>query len=176
MKVIFILDQIQAGFGGKERGDLPLGGKKMALGAVDMFSNYLAPVDASVIATLFCGDDTFLADPQTVTKKLVAMCQKLAPDVVICGPAFNYDKYGLMCATVATALEAHGVPAVAAMSRECADAIAAYQDRVTIVKMPKKGGIGLTDALQKILALAAMKVNGEDTRAFVAANCYQKES
>ncbi|MFD1486017.1 GrdB-related putative oxidoreductase [Lacticaseibacillus baoqingensis] len=172
MKVIFILDQIQAGFGGKERGDLPLGGKKLAIGAVDMFTNFLPAVDATVLATLYCGDDTFMADPQTVTNKLVAMCHKLAPDVVICGPAFNYEKYGMLCATVATALEAHGLPAVAAMSQECEAAISEYRNQVTIVKMPKKGGIGLTDALQKILTLAAMKVKKEDTSAFAAANCY----
>lgn len=29
MKVIIILDQIQAGLGGKERADTPLGGKKL---------------------------------------------------------------------------------------------------------------------------------------------------
>lgn len=171
MKVIFILDQIQAGFGGKERGDLPLGGKRMSIGAADMFSQFFK-ADDEVIATLFCGDDTFLADRETTTNKLVAMSKKMGADVVICGPAFNYEKYGVMCGQVATALEAHGVPAVAAMSQECVDAIATYKDQVTIVKMPKKGGIGLTDALEKIIQLAEMKHAGEDVTAFAAANCY----
>lgn len=171
MKIIFILDQIQAGFGGKERGDLPLGGKRMSIGSADMFSKFLG-ADDEVIATLFCGDDAFLADRDVTTKKLVAMSKKMGADVVICGPAFNYEKYGIMCGQVATALEAEGVPAVAAMSKECEEAIADYKDQVTIVKMPKKGGIGLTDSLEKIVQLATMKHEGADTTAFAAENCY----
>ncbi|MCU7700373.1 hypothetical protein OM428_09165 [Enterococcus gallinarum] len=31
MKIIFLLDQIQAGLGGKEHGDQPLGGKRQRL-------------------------------------------------------------------------------------------------------------------------------------------------
>ena len=35
MEILILLDQIQAGLGGTERGDLPLGGKKMAMGSAD---------------------------------------------------------------------------------------------------------------------------------------------
>ena len=41
MEILILLDQIQAGLGGTERGDLPLGGKKMAMGSADMFEKYL---------------------------------------------------------------------------------------------------------------------------------------
>lgn len=172
MKLLFILDQIQAGFGGKEHGDLPLGGKKMALGSVDMFNNALKAVDGEVIATLYCGDDFFLANREEVVKKLTVMSKKLAPDVVICAPAFNYEKYGLMCGQAAAAIQQAGIPTVAAMSVECEEAIATYKDQADIIKMPKKGGIGLTDALQKVLTLAKLKYENQDTAEFVSENCY----
>ena len=41
MKIIFLLDQIQAGLGGKEHGDQPLGGQKTAIGSVKMFEKLL---------------------------------------------------------------------------------------------------------------------------------------
>lgn len=41
MKVIVLLDQIQAGLGGKEKGDTPLGGKKLAMGAADTLDKAL---------------------------------------------------------------------------------------------------------------------------------------
>ena len=58
------------------------------------------------------------------------------------------------------------------MSAECVEAIATHKDDLTIVKMPKKGGIGLTDSLKKILELAALKVNNQPIEKFVQENCY----
>lgn len=173
MKILMIFDQIQAGFGGKEKGDLALGGKKMPIGSANMFEKYLKEVDGNIIATLYCGDDYYLENKEIVTKKLVAMTKKISPDVVICGPAFNYEKYGLLCAEVGCSIETQtGIPVVAAMSKECEDAIAEHKDDLTIVKMPKKGGTGLSDSLKKILTLAHLKVNNQETEAFCKENCY----
>ncbi|MGM0169233.1 hypothetical protein IGI39_003549 [Enterococcus sp. AZ135] len=173
MKILMIFDQIQAGFGGKENGDLELGGKMMPIGSANMFDKYLADVNGQIIGTLYCGDDFYLNNKDMVTKKLVAMTKKLSPDVVICGPAFNYEKYGLLCSEVGQAIERKiQIPVVAAMSVECTEGIAANKNNLTIVKMPKKGGIGLTDSLKKILELASLKVSDQPIGQFVKANCY----
>ncbi len=42
MKAIIILDQIQAGLGGKERADTPLGGKKLAMGSAENVAHALS--------------------------------------------------------------------------------------------------------------------------------------
>jgi glycine reductase len=173
MKILMILDQIQAGFGGKEHGHVELGGKKMAIGSANMFENYLKAVDGEIIATLYCGDDYYLENKAVVTRKIVGMVQKMAPDVVICGPAFNYEKYGLLCAEVGVAIESQvGIPVVAAMSKECVAAIAAHKAELTIVKMPKKGGVGLTASLKNILKLAALKVQHKPYAEFAREHCY----
>lgn len=173
MKILMIFDQIQAGLGGKEKGDLALGGKKMPIGSANMFEKYLPDVSGQIIATLYCGDDHYLNNKEMVTKKLVAMTQKISPDVVICGPAFNYEKYGLLCAEVGHAIEKQiDIPVVAAMSVECSEAISTHKDNLTIVKMPKKGGIGLTDSLKKILELAQLKVTKQSIESFTKENCY----
>jgi glycine reductase len=168
-----IFDQIQAGLGGKENGHVELGGKKMPIGSANMFENYLKAVDGEIVATLYCGDDYYLENKEVVTRKLVGMVKKMAPDVVICGPAFNYEKYGLLCSEVGFAIESQaGIPVVAAMSKECVEAIAEHKADLTIVKMPKKGGVGLTGALKNILELASLKVNKQSLDEFVQTNCY----
>lgn len=41
MKVMMIFDQTQAGLGGKESPDLPMGGKAMGIGSCEMFTRFL---------------------------------------------------------------------------------------------------------------------------------------
>ena len=173
MKVMMIFDQTQAGMGGKESPDLPMGGKTMAIGSCEMFTKFLSEYDGEVIATLYCGDGTFLADPEKYAKKFAAMAKKFNPDVVICGPCFNYANYGLMAAESALVINQHtSIPAFAIMSQECEKAIAEYKDKVTILKMPKKGGIGLNESLQEMCKFARMLVDKEDTSSFIKEHAY----
>lgn len=118
MKVMMIFDQTQAGLGGKESPDLPMGGKPMAIGSCGMFERFMEQNDGKVVATLWCGDGTFKADPELNAKKFAAMAKKFGPDVVICGPCFNYGNYGLMAAKTAMTINEHtDIPAFAIMSR-----------------------------------------------------------
>lgn len=173
MKVIMIFDQTQSGLGGKENPMLPLGGKNMVIGAADMLEPYLKARDMQIAACLYCGDGFFKENKEEVTKKLAVMSKKLEADVVLCGPAFNYEGYAEMCAHVGEFIEKQlGIPTVAAMSKECADVITTYKDKVNIINMPKKGGIGLTDSLEAMCELGSMKVLGKDTSSFVESHCY----
>ena len=61
-------------------------------------------------------------DPEKNAKKFAAMAKKFQPDVVICGPCFNYAGYGLMAAkTALTINELVGIPAFAIMSEQNAN-------------------------------------------------------
>ena len=160
MKVMMIFDQTQAGLGGKESPDLPMGGKAMGIGSCEM-------------STLYCGDGTFLADPELNAKKFAAMAKKFNPDVVICGPCFNYANYGIMAAKSAEVIsELTNIPAFAIMSQECEKAIETYKDKVTILKMPKKGGIGLNESLSAMCEYAKMLVDKKDTAEFLEKHAY----
>lgn len=173
MKVLMIFDQIQAGMGGKERSDLALGGKKGAIGSVPMIEPHLKDVDGEVITCLYCGNDYFRENEEEVTKKMTAMVKKLNPDVVICGPAYNYKGYAYMCAVIGKNLnEKTGIPVVAAMSKENEDIISKYKGALNIVKMPKKGGIGLNESLNNICILARKMFDKEDIGELVKKICY----
>lgn len=98
----------------------------------------------------------------------------LAADVVMCGPAFNYADYACMCAKVACDINATTkAKAFAAMSAENQDTIAAYKDKVAIVETPKKGGMGLNDALKNMCTLAKALADGSSTEELENKFCFR---
>lgn len=173
MKVIMIFDQIQAGAGTKDDKMIPLSGKKEPLGPAVMMQPMLKEIGAHVIACLYCGVGTYLNDPDEISRKLCAMVKKLKPDIVMCGPAFNYADYAAMAARVAYDINVKtGIKAFAAMSKENEETIKEYKDKVAIVETPKKGGFGLNDALRNMCTLAKAEVNKEDTTALKEKICF----
>lgn len=173
MKVLMVFDQIQAGMGGKERSNLPLGGKRGAIGSAPMIEPHLKNVDGEIIACLYCGNDYFKENEEIATKKMTAMVKKINPDVVICGPAYNYKGYAYMCAVVGKNIqEKIDIPVVVAMSKENEDIISEYKDVLHIVKMPKKGGIGLSESLNNICVLARKMFDKEDIEELAKKICY----
>lgn len=173
MKIVMIFDQIQSGLGTKDDTMVPLTGKKDPIGPAVMMEPFLKEVGGHVAACLCCGNGTYMADPDEVSRKLCAMVNKLKPDVVICGPAFNFADYAAMSARVALDINQAGTArAFAAMSQENGDTIAAYRDKVAIVKTPKKGGLGLNDALRNMCRLAKALADGQDAGALVEEVCF----
>ena len=174
MKIIMIYDQIQSGLGTKDDTMVPLTGKKEPIGPAVMMEPFLKQVDGHVAACLCCGNGTYLANPEEVSRKLCAMVNKLQPDVVMCGPAFNYADYAAMCAKVACDINAPThAKACAAMSAENADTIASYKDKLAIVDTPKKGGMGLNDALKNMCAMAKALADGEDITGLKNTFCFK---
>lgn len=173
MKVLMIFDQIQAGMGGKENPNLPLGGKNGSIGAATTLEPHLKKFNGEIVACLYCGDGYFTSNQDEVALKMTAMVKKIAPDVVICGPAYNYKGYASMCARLAYEISSKlKMPCVAAMSEENTDTLAQYKNLIHIVKMPKKGGIGLNDSLEHIAALASKTFKNEASEEYIKQICY----
>lgn len=173
LKIITIYDQIQAGMGTKDDKMLPLGGKNVPVGPSVMMEPFLKQIDARVVACLYCGNGTYLNDKAVVSKKLCDMVQKLHPDVVVCGPAFNYKEYAQMCAEITLDLNnTTDVPAIAAMSVENEEVISKFKDLIYIVKCPKKGGVGLNEALKNICLSAKAVADKEDKAENIKEYCF----
>lgn len=162
-KILIILDQIQAGAGGKEKSNIPPGGKTTPLGPGVMMEQFLKEFDSKIVASLYCGDEYFINNQEEVTAKMVAMVKKISPDVVICGPAFNYENFAKMSAILAKNINnSTDIKAFAAMSIENTEILDNFKDEVLIVKTPKKGGIGLNDSLKNICEMAKKLAENED--------------
>lgn len=174
MKVIILLDQIQAGLGGKEKGDTPLGGKKLAMGAADTIDKALRKMDSEIIGTFYCGTDYYQENKTEVKRKVAKMCEKMQADVVIAGPTYDYPDFSTMACELAENIQENtAIPVVALTAIEKNEAlIEQYKAPLTIVKMPKKGGTGLSDSINHALELCRLKVANEETSEFVTQYCY----
>lgn len=174
MKIIMIYDQIQSGAGIKDDTMIPLGAKKEVVGPAIMMEPYLKEIDAKVIACLYCGNGFYEANSQEVTRKLSAMVEKLKPDVVICGPTFNYEGFAKMAANVAYAINKNtSIPAIAAMSKENESTIFEFKNKIHIVETPKKGGIGLNESLKGMCNLAKAMVDKKDLDIIASKYCFK---
>lgn len=169
-----IFDQIQSGMGGKENSNLKLGGKSSLIGSASMIDNHIKQLDGKIIGCIYCGDNFFKENEDIVKSKIVAMINKMSPDVVICGPAYNYEGYARMCAILGDEIQKNtSVNVVSAMSKENSDIIDFYKDKIDIVVMPKKGGTGLSEALKNICVLAKKKFDkSSDLEDFKNSICY----
>lgn len=163
MKIIMLFDQTQAGKGGKGNTHTPLAAEKGGIGSYLMFEKEIKEIGGNVLATIYCGDGTFIENKDEVTEKIKRMVVKLNPDVLICGPAFNYPNYSLMCAYIANEIEnTTNVRSFAMMSEENEMVIKNYKSKIRIVKMPKKGGTGLSQSLENMAIVAHTLVNNEN--------------
>lgn len=173
MNIIMIYDQIQSGAGTKDDKMVPLQGKKAPVGPAVMMEPFLKQVDGHIAACLYCGTGTFEANPEEVSRKFCAMAKKMGADVVICGPCYNYPAYSKMAAKVAADMHAlTDIPVLSAMSEEMADVIDTIKDSVPVVKMPKKGGTGLNEALRNICQIAKALVTNENVEEMKQNVCY----
>lgn len=167
VKVLLVLNHVQAGMGSDENADLPPAGKKSIIGPGKMMEPYFKEMDGEIVATLYCGDLYYQNNEEEVKKKFVAMAKKLSPDVVVCGPALHYPNFGEMAGGLAEEINNKSdIPAFAAMSLEN-PATEKYKDKVIVVKTPKKGGVGLNQSMENICKMAvklAKKENVEDLK------------
>ncbi|MEI3220414.1 MAG: glycine/betaine/sarcosine/D-proline family reductase selenoprotein B [Lachnoclostridium sp.] len=75
--------------------------------------------EAEIIATVICGDSYFNENVEKAKAEILAWVKEQAPDVFICGPAFNAGRYGVACGTVAAAVQEElGLPVVTGMYEE----------------------------------------------------------
>lgn len=167
MRILLFFDQTQSGYGGKERPDVPLAVEKGGIGSYHMFEKYVKQEEGVVLATMFCGNGYFFDNEEEVKRKIVGLTKKLNADIVICGPCFNYNDYAHMSAIIAKEIETEtDSKAIAVCSKENENVISQYKNDVTIVKMPKKGGIGLNDSLHTMIKVAHAKVNNKNLDEF----------
>ncbi|WP_125605425.1 GrdB-related putative oxidoreductase [Lapidilactobacillus bayanensis] len=174
MKVIVLLDQIQAGLGGKEKADTPLGGKKLAMGAADTLDKVFKRYDAKIVGTFYCGTDYYQQNKTEVQRKVVKMSEKMGADVVVAGPTYDYPEFSTMACELALKIQQETdiqvVPMIAIEKNQ--DLIEGYRAQLTIIKMPKKGGTGLSDAIDHLVELCQLKAQKQDITEFTQQYCY----
>lgn len=158
-----IFDQGLAGAGGKSNPNQELAIAKGGIGSALMLKPHFDKVNANIVATLYCGNEFFLNHEKEVIIKMTKMVEKINPDMVVCGPCFNFEDYALMSAEIAKNIEENtDINVVAMMSIENEETIKNYKDKIDILKMPKKGGTGLSDSFDNLANYIDSKINSKE--------------
>ncbi len=169
MKIVLIFDQGLSGSGGKSNPNQELAIARGGIGTGLMLQPFFEKIGAEILATLYCGSEYFLNNKSEVVSKMTKMVKKLGPDMVLCGPCFNFEVYGLMAAMIAKNIsDRTDIPAFAMMSKENEATIEKYKDSIDILKMPKKGEIGLTESFENLSVYMNDRFEGHDLSRFEA--------
>lgn len=157
-----IFDQGLAGAGGKSNPNQELAIAKGGIGSALMLKPHFDKVSANIVATLYCGNEYFLKNEKEVIIKMTKMVEKIKPDMVVCGPCFNFEDYALMSAEIAKSIEENtDINVIAMMSKENETTINNFKDKIDILKMPKKGETGLSDSFDNLATYIDCKVNNK---------------
>lgn len=165
MRMMMLFDQIQSGLGTKDDGNLPLGLDNKLIGPAVMMKPYLLKENIKITHCIYCGTSFFFEHEEAILKKLATVLVKANPDIIVCGPSFNYKPYSEMCVHVASYLKKNtDLKVLCAMAKENQDLIVEYKDMIPILKMPKKGESGLSEALENICRMSKDIVDGKQLK------------
>ena len=122
--------------------------------------------EAEIIATVVCGDDYFNENIDKATADILGWVKEQAPDIFIAGPAFNAGRYGVACATIASAVQNElGIPSLTGMYEENPGADMHKND--VLIVATKNNASGMRNAV-KVMAPLALKLGRGDK---IGASC-----
>jgi glycine reductase complex component B subunit gamma len=117
LRVLHYVNQFFGGIGGEDQAHVGVTVRAGAVGPGRALQTALG-ADASVEATIVCGDNFASEREEDVARAITAELDRLKPDVLVAGPAFGAGRYGLACAYVCKVAQDHGVAAITAMHPE----------------------------------------------------------
>jgi glycine reductase complex component B subunit gamma len=131
-RIVHYLNQFFAQIGGEDKGGVAPGFKPGLVGPGRVLQQALGK-QGEVVATIFCGDNTFAEHPEKATEDLLEHVARFKPHLLIAGPAFESGRYGVACGAICQAAQEQlGIPAVAGMDKENAGT-ALYRKSVYII-------------------------------------------
>ena len=145
IKVVQFLNQVQAGFGGDEKMNIPPTSQRGGAGLGMLLKSSLMRKGGDIVGTVICGDNYFLENKEKAIEEILEQIKKFNPDVVLCGPALNYKRYGECC----------GYLAADSTGTEM------FRKKIYIIKTPGRGGVGLNDSLKNIASFSVKLAKGE---------------
>ena len=131
-RIVHYMNQFFAQIGGEDKGGVAPGFKQGPLGPGRALQQALGK-QGEVVATVFCGDNTFAEHPEKAAGELLELMARFKPHLLIAGPAFESGRYGVACGAISQAAQERlGIHGVAAMDKENAGT-ALYRKNVYII-------------------------------------------
>ena len=118
INVVHVLNQFFAGIGGEDKANIAVGVVEGAAGAARGLQAELRD-QGKVVQTIYFGDNYFHEHKDEAKEAIIREVDKVHPDVVVVGPAFNAGRYGLAAAEICQILaERLGLRCVTGMEPE----------------------------------------------------------
>ena len=94
---------------------------------------------------------------------MTGLLNKVKADILLCGPCFNYYNYAEMSSILAEHVKKEtSCKPVVVCSEENKELIDKYKNNLVMIKMPKKGGVGLRESLQNMADVIKCLYEGSD--------------
>jgi betaine reductase len=151
LRVAHYINQFFAGIGGEEHAGVGVSVRDGAVGPGRALDKTFGDA-ATVVATIICGDNFASDRGDDALKEIAQHLRRLAPDVVVAGPAFGSGRYGLACARVSVTAKELGIPAITAMHADNPGATS-YRKQVVIVPTGESS-TSMQPALEHVARLA----------------------
>ncbi len=127
LKVLHYVNQFFGGIGGEDVNDLPVETREGAVGPGRLLDQKLGD-RGSVVETIIAGDNLFVEEEDDSIAKVLEVLERVKPDLVVAGPAFDAGRYGMACALICQAARGMGIAAVTAMVDDNAGVLASGRD------------------------------------------------
>jgi len=159
-RVVHYLNQFFGQEGGEEKANIGFLVKDYAVGPGKYLEQQFGE-GYNVVGTIICGDNYFNENVEKAIIEGIKEISFLKPDLFIAGPAFHAGRYGIACASLASAVqEKLGIPAITAMFPEN-PAVDIYRKSIYIVKTgPHAADMG--GAIKTITKIGQKLINGEE--------------
>lgn len=149
-KILFYTNQFFGQVGGEDKANIPPRIVDEVVGTANLFKD---KVDGEIVATLICGDNYYAENMDKCREFASKQIEKIQPDLIIAGPAFNAGRFGIACGDICSlAKEKYGIESITGMYIEN-PAVEIYRDKTYIVETGKSAA-SMKEAVSKMVALA----------------------
>lgn len=134
MRILFYTNQFFGQIGGENKADIPPRIIDDLIGTANLFKD---KVEGNIVATLICGDNYYAQNVELTRKFIAKEVERLKPDLVIAGPAFNAGRFGMACGDICNFInEKYEIETITGMYIEN-PAVQIYKKNTYIVKTGK---------------------------------------
>ena len=112
-KILYYVNQFFGQVGGEDKADYEPHFEEKPIGCAQAFDKAL--VGGQVVGTIVCGDNFYNEKKDIADKFILEVFEKVKPDIVVAGPAFNAGRYGMACSGVINLLKDKNIPVVTGM-------------------------------------------------------------
>jgi glycine reductase complex component B subunit gamma len=159
LRVVHYVNQFFAGIGGEDKADVGVSVRDGLAGPGRPLQQALGDA-AEIVATIICGDNFMSEQPDEALARIGAALGRLAPDVVVAGPAFGSGRYGLACAHVCRQAREQSIAAITAMHPENPGATSGKRE--VVIVPTGESAASMQPALERMARLAVRLGRGEE--------------